>query len=70
MADLSNCLYGFIVQLLPTPEEVSVKEDVRKLLERLIRSIEPNSRLLSFGSTANGFALRNSGMHKRIYFFY
>jgi len=62
MADLTGCLYTFVIQLLPTPEEVSVKEDVRKLLERLIRSIEPNSRLLSFGSTANGFALRNSGM--------
>ena len=42
-------------------EELAVKEDVRKLLERLIRTIEPESRLLSFGSTANGFSLRNSG---------
>lgn len=33
----------------------------RKLLERLIRTIEPESRLLSFGSTANGFELKNSG---------
>lgn len=40
---------------------MAVKEDVRKLLERLIRTIEPDSRLLSFGSTANGFSLRNSG---------
>jgi terminal uridylyltransferase len=40
---------------------MAVKEDVRKLLERLIRTIEPESRLLSFGSTANGFSLRNSG---------
>ncbi|KAJ2932016.1 hypothetical protein H1R20_g5082, partial [Candolleomyces eurysporus] len=39
---------------------MAVKEDVRKLLERLIRTIEPDSRLLSFGSTANGFSLRNS----------
>lgn len=39
-----------------------MKEDVRKLLERLIRTIEPDSRLLSFGSTANGFSLRNSDM--------
>jgi terminal uridylyltransferase len=38
-----------------------VKEDVRKLLERLIRTIEPQSRLQSFGSSANGFSLRNSG---------
>ena len=51
----------FVVQLLPTVEELAVKEDVRKLLERLIRTIEPESRLLSFGSTANGFSLRNSG---------
>ena len=43
-------------------EELAVKEDVRKLLERLIRTIEPESRLLSFGSTANGFSLRNSGL--------
>ena len=51
-----------MVQLLPTAEEMAVKEDVRKLLERLIRTMEPDSRLLSFGSTANGFSLRNSGL--------
>ena len=61
-ADLSQCLIDFVVQLLPTNEELAIKEDVRKLLERLIRTIEPDSRLLSFGSTANGFSLRNSGM--------
>ncbi|TFK96097.1 hypothetical protein BDV98DRAFT_338843 [Pterulicium gracile] len=61
-AELSKCLFDFVIQLLPTPEELAVKEDVRKLLERLIRTIEPNSRLLSFGSTANGFSLRNSDM--------
>lgn len=60
-ADLSRCLYDFVIQLLPTSEELAIKEDVRKLLERLIRTIEPDSRLLSFGSTANGFSLRNSG---------
>lgn len=62
VADLSQCLFDFVIQLLPTPEEMAVKEDVRKLLERLIRTIEPDSRLLSFGSTANGFSLRNSDM--------
>ncbi|KAI0298987.1 hypothetical protein B0F90DRAFT_651541 [Multifurca ochricompacta] len=62
VADLSQCLFDFVVQLLPTVEELAVKEDVRKLLERLIRTIEPDSRLLSFGSTANGFSLRNSDM--------
>lgn len=61
VADLSQCLLDFVIQLLPTAEEMAVKEDVRKLLERLIRTIEPDSRLLSFGSTANGFSLRNSG---------
>ncbi len=61
VAELSQCLFDFVIQLLPTPEEMAVKEDVRKLLERLIRTIEPDSRLLSFGSTANGFSLRNSG---------
>ncbi|KAH9003824.1 hypothetical protein EDB86DRAFT_3072948 [Lactarius hatsudake] len=60
--DFSQCLFEFVVQLLPTVEELAVKEDVRKLLERLIRTIEPDSRLLSFGSTANGFSLRNSDM--------
>lgn len=59
--DFSQCLYEFVVQLLPTAEEMAVKEDVRKLLERLIRTIEPDSRLLSFGSSANGFSLKNSG---------
>ncbi|KAJ3820022.1 hypothetical protein EV361DRAFT_277505 [Lentinula raphanica] len=62
VAELSQCLFDFVIQLLPTQEELSVKEDVRKLLERLIRTIEPDSRLLSFGSTANGFSLRNSDM--------
>ncbi|KAK2465131.1 hypothetical protein APHAL10511_002823 [Amanita phalloides] len=62
IADLSQCLFDFVIQLLPTQEEMAVKEDVRKLLERLIRTIEPDSRLLSFGSTANGFSLRNSDM--------
>ena len=61
VAELSQALFDFVVQLLPTAEELAVKEDVRKLLERLIRTIEPDSRLLSFGSTANGFSLRNSG---------
>ena len=61
VAELSQCLIDFVVQLLPTQEEMAVKEDVRKLLERLIHTIEPESRLLSFGSTANGFSLRNSG---------
>ncbi|KZT23035.1 hypothetical protein NEOLEDRAFT_1180439 [Neolentinus lepideus HHB14362 ss-1] len=60
--EFSQCLFDFVVQLLPTQEELAVKEDVRKLLERLIRTIEPDSRLLSFGSTANGFSLKNSDM--------
>lgn len=61
VTELSQRLFEFVIQLLPTQEEMAVKEDVRKLLERLIRTIEPDSRLLSFGSTANGFSLRNSG---------
>ncbi|CCM03214.1 uncharacterized protein FIBRA_05338 [Fibroporia radiculosa] len=61
-AEFSQCLFDFVIQLLPTSEEMTVKEDVRKLLERLIRTIEPDSRLLSFGSSANGFSLRNSDM--------
>lgn len=59
--ELSQCLFDFVIQLLPTAEEMAIKEDVRRLLEKLIRTIEPESRLLSFGSTANGFSLRNSG---------
>ncbi|KII83640.1 hypothetical protein PLICRDRAFT_127301 [Plicaturopsis crispa FD-325 SS-3] len=62
VVSLSACLFDFVIQLLPTADEMAVKEDVRKLLERLIRTIEPDSRLLSFGSTANGFSLRNSDM--------
>ncbi|KAH0834060.1 hypothetical protein J3R83DRAFT_11344 [Lanmaoa asiatica] len=62
IVELSQALFDFVIQLLPTPEEMAVKEDVRKLLERLIRTIEPGSHLLSFGSTANGFSLRNSDM--------
>ena len=59
--ELSQCLFDFVIQLLPTAEEMAVKEDVRKLLEKLVKTLNPNSRLLSFGSTANGFSLRNSG---------
>jgi terminal uridylyltransferase len=66
VADLSQCLFDFVIQLLPTAEELAVKEDVRKLLERLIRTIEPHSCLFSFGSTANGFSLRNSGKQPHI----
>ncbi|KAG6370366.1 hypothetical protein JVT61DRAFT_12180 [Boletus reticuloceps] len=62
IVELSQALFDFVIQLLPTAEEMAVKEDVRKLLERLIHTIEPGSRLLSFGSTANGFSLRNSDM--------
>ncbi|KAI0651271.1 hypothetical protein C8Q79DRAFT_22957 [Trametes meyenii] len=62
LTDFSQCLFEFVIQLLPTTEEMAVKEDVRKLLERLIRTIEPDSRLLSFGSSANGFSLKNSDM--------
>ena len=61
LLEFSQCLVDFVVQLLPAVEELAIKEDVRKLLERLIRTIEPESRLLSFGSTANGFSLKNSG---------
>lgn len=61
LLEFSQSLVDFVVQLLPTAEELAIKEDVRKLLERLIRTIEPESRLLSFGSTANGFSLKNSG---------
>lgn len=61
VVELSQALFDFVIRLLPAQEEMAVKEDVRKLLERLIRTIEPDSRLLSFGSTANGFSLRNSG---------
>ncbi|KAG6820330.1 hypothetical protein H0H93_002179 [Arthromyces matolae] len=66
VVDLSQCLFDFVIQLLPTTDEMAVKEDVRKLLERLIRTIEPDSRLLSFGSTANGFSLRNSGKYQNM----
>lgn len=59
--ELSQCLFDFVIQLLPTNEEMAIKEDVRRLLEKLIKTIEPESRLLSFGSSANGFSLRNSG---------
>lgn len=65
LLEFSQCLVDFVVQLLPTVEELAIKEDVRKLLERLIRTIEPESRLLSFGSTANGFSLKNSGPSTR-----
>lgn len=63
VTEFSQCLFDFVIQLMPTAEEMAVKEDVRKLLERLIRTIEPDSRLLSFGSSANGLGLKNSGAY-------
>lgn len=41
---------------------MAAKEDIRKLIERLIRIAEPESRLLAFGSTVNGLGLRYSDM--------
>lgn len=40
-----------ILPLLPTPEELNTKQQVRVLIEKLIRTVEPKSRLLAFGST-------------------
>ena len=34
---------------------------MRGLIEKLIKTIEPSARLLSFGSSCNSFGLRNSG---------
>ncbi|KAL7412216.1 hypothetical protein BDY24DRAFT_112687 [Mrakia frigida] len=62
LQELSEALFHFILPLLPTPEELALKSQVRTLLERLVRTVEPNCRLLRFGSTANGFSLRNSDM--------
>lgn len=61
LTDLSTSLFSFVLPLLPTPEELATKEEVRVLIEKLIKTIEPSSRLLSFGSSCNSFGLRNSG---------
>lgn len=42
-----------ILPLLPTPEELNTKQQVRVLIEKLIRTVEPNCRLLRFGSTVS-----------------
>ena len=34
---------------------------VRVLIEKLIKTLEPSARLLTFGSSCNSFGLRNSG---------
>ncbi|WVN88679.1 uncharacterized protein L203_103892 [Cryptococcus depauperatus CBS 7841] len=60
--DLSSSLFSFVLPLLPPGEELSVKEEVRCLIEKLIKSLEPSARLLSFGSSCNSFGLRNSDM--------
>ncbi|KAJ7468560.1 hypothetical protein FB451DRAFT_1256535 [Mycena latifolia] len=63
LVDFSQCLLDFVSRLFPsTQEQMEAKENVRKLLERLIRTIKPESRLVSIGSTANGFSLPNSAM--------
>jgi len=61
-ARLSQALFDFVVQLLPPDAELAIKDDVRLLLQRLLRTLQPNAVLLAFGSTANGFSLRNSGL--------
>lgn len=95
LTDLSSSLFSFVLPLLPTNEELTVKEEyvlfaaltlpachskisptlswasgqwivgtdyrVRGLIEKLIKTIEPSARLLSFGSSCNSFGLRNSG---------
>ena len=47
-----KCLFDFVIQVLPVKEDITGR--------KLIRTIEPDSRLLSFnfGNTANGFSLR------------
>ncbi|GHJ84656.1 hypothetical protein NliqN6_1058 [Naganishia liquefaciens] len=62
LTDLSTSLFSFVLPLLPTAEELATKEEVRGLIERLIKTIEPSSRLASFGSSCNSFGLRNSDM--------
>ncbi|TXT11155.1 hypothetical protein VHUM_01906 [Vanrija humicola] len=62
LSDLSTSLFSFVLPLLPTSEELSIKEEVRTLIEKLIKTIEPSARLLSFGSSCNSFGLRNSDM--------
>lgn len=62
LTDLSTSLFSFVLPLLPTPEELATKEEVRVLIEKLVKTIEPSSRLLSFGSSCNSFGLRNSDM--------
>lgn len=65
LSDLSTSLFSFVLPLLPTSEELATKEEVRVLIERLIKTIEPSSRLMSFGSSCNSFGLRNSGKSSR-----
>lgn len=42
-------------------EEHLLIRRVRGLIEKLVKTIEPSARLLSFGSSQNSFGLRNSG---------
>jgi hypothetical protein len=53
---------SFLPSILPTHAEFAEKEAVRQRLEALAHTILPGARLLPFGSTANGLALRNSDM--------
>ncbi|KAK4685371.1 terminal uridylyltransferase, partial [Tremellales sp. Uapishka_1] len=62
LVDLSASLSNFVIPMLPTHEELTVKEEVRALIEKLIRTIEPSAELCSFGSSCNSFGLRNSDM--------
>ncbi|MCP6026019.1 nucleotidyltransferase domain-containing protein, partial [Klebsiella pneumoniae] len=58
----TNCIVAFLSPILPTEEEYRIKEATRRQLERLANRVSPGSKLLAFGSMANGFALRNSDM--------
>lgn len=61
-ADLTNYIIAFLSPILPTEEEYRIKEATRRQLERLAGKVSPGAKLLAFGSMANGFALKNSGM--------
>ncbi|GAA5966982.1 hypothetical protein JCM3765_004421 [Sporobolomyces pararoseus] len=53
---------NFVPSVVPLPEEYQAKEQARQYLEKLVQTISPGSKLLPFGSMANGFALKNSDM--------
>ncbi|KAL7009365.1 hypothetical protein EMMF5_000996 [Cystobasidiomycetes sp. EMM_F5] len=62
----AHLLLDLLPAIFPTQQEIAAKEQLRTWLEGFAQQIERGSRLLAFGSTASGLALKNAGKSRSI----